>query len=665
MILRFKNTNDDVITSIATKEDTIDLNMEIDFEAASAGSGTILHNNSVIGSFVRTAGSPVTISFLNGNYTRKVQDGDIFKLMVTSPIVTNATLTVERVNITDVPKVAKVLREVTRFLSPTTFTRKLTNASQRNILTEFHRSVTPKHLSTFIKELLYQTRDIPIPNQSTFVKPDAFYCNAGITLIISVSDILTNDNVLIDGSVVANSTVDALEIIAVKSPVGGTITTTLFNGKISAIRFNNTLPIGSTGSFICEIKNKLTNEIFNSQVTIYIKAPHPINAITDVYNLTQWGTLNLTKSQLLSNDSSIYLPVTFVEIISGSTIRGTVSVVGDTISFTGTGLVGQSASFQYRIKDAQNNTAIGTVNINILELPLVEAYIFSSADATVFRASYIPPTLTQIFNTWARFSNNGLYFPPGSTPTDEAASWELFGTGFRCTVNSSYLTGFVSPKDYSTYTHEATIGSIGADDDTIALVVAFKRVGTVNNSLLAVRTSGTTNVPGYTGVTSWSLATNINGVIKIIATLPSYSIIRKDGGWSTLGKTRVKVDRIGSMITIYCSQFGTTNVLAASKIEIDLNDYPELAWALDPCAYGYACHSQQYSTYENVIFEGGINTTEIFDFQLNCVWEYLGGVWTKHPTKTIQSVLGYPRTVTNTENSKTYRIEQNSITLIP
>ena len=662
MILQFRNNLDEVITTISTKESTIDLNMYIDFEAASAGNGNILHNNTIIGTFVRTAGSPVTITFLSGNYTREVQNGDEFKLMSLSPLVHTVTLNVVRVSITEVPKVSKVIKEVTRFLPNIDFPVKIKNSTQKNILIEYNRNITPKHLSKFVKELLYPVRNIPHPDITTFLNPDAFYCSNGVPLIITVSDILNNDKVRVSGNVVDNSTVDLLEIVGVKNPIGGTITTTIFNSRISSIRFTNTAPIGSTGTFVCEIKNKSTNEIFESIVTIYIKPPHPINAINDVFNLIQWNTLNLTKQQLIANDSTSNPPITFVEIISNTINRGTVNISGDNISFISTGFVGQPAGFQYRIRDSKNNTSIGNVNINILELPPIEAYLFSTTDLNNFMASYVPPTLVEIFNTWARFSNNGLYFPPGTTPTGEAASWERSGSGFRCTVNSVDLTGFVSPKAYDNYTHEATLSSTANDDDTIALIVAFKRDGTTNRALLAVREPG--GMGGYTQNTSWSLVTNTNGVNSVITRLASFSIVRKTANWPSAGATSVKVERIGSMIIAYCSQFGTTNLLTTSKLEIDLNNYPELAWALEPMPYGYACHSQQYSTYSNVVFEGGINANEIFDFALNCTWEYISGSWVKNTSKTIQSVLGYPRTITNPDNGYVYRIEQNSIARI-
>lgn len=666
MILKFKDATNNEITKISTIDNTIQLNLEIDFEDIVTGTGQILHNGIVIGIFTRDIGSAVNIVFSEGNYSRKVNHGDIFRLIVTSPvgITTTAQLEIERVRLTRIPSVAYLIKEVTKFDNPRTISKLIRHQEQISILNRYSRQKSKKHMSTFVRELLYPIKDIYAPTDTIFPTPDAFYCEKGVTKVISVDDILNNDFVRVSGTVLPESTADMLEITGVKNVVGGIVTPVLFNGKITSLKFNSTVAIGNRSTFVCDIRNKVTGNTHESKVEIFTKEAHPVTSVNDVFNVIQWNTLVLTKTQLLSNDMGTNPPLTFVEIVSGSVYGGTVNISESNISFQSTGLAGQPAGFQYRIKDSKNNMSVGSVAINVLELPTIEAYLFSTSDLTTFINSYTPPTLAQIYNTWARFSNNGLYFPPGSTPTGEAASWELYGTGFRCTVNSSYLTGFISPKTYDNYVHTATLSSSGTDDDTIAIVLAFRRIESTNYVLLAVRTSSTTNVSTYTGTKSWSLALQVNGVVTILKTLSDATIVSKSGGWSTLGPTRVKIERIGSMITAYCSQFGTTTLLPDSKLEIDLNNSPVLSWALDPCSYGYACLSQQYSTYSDVVFEGGINANEIFDFDLNCTWEYIGGVWTKNTSKTIQSVLGYPRTVINPENGYTYRIEQNSITRI-
>lgn len=661
MILEFLNTNNEPITTVSTARDTVMLNLNINFEDTTAGSGRILKNDVVIGTFSRTAGSAVEIDMVSGNLARRVKHGDQFKLVLDTPFVQETTLDVVRTHFSENPKLGKLLDEVLRYEYAGSFPKILTQQEQQRILNLYGRKAQGfKHVSLFVKEILSGLDDQYDISISTIPMVDSFQCAASVQKIISTSEILNNDLVRVNGSFVPNQNADILEIVSVKSVVGGVVTTSTFNGKISSIKFTDNIGVGGSGSFVCEIKNKQTSEIFESTVNLFVKERHPITAVADVYNLTQNGTLTLTTTQLVSNDVTINAPITFLGLV-GTPVGGTVSLSGTTITFVSTGFAGEPASFQYQIRDSKGNTSVGTVNINILELPEIEVYIFPTEELELFKNSYTPPSLTEIFNTWDRFSNNTLYYPAGTTPGGEAASWQLYGSGFRCTVNSSYLTGFVSPKEFTNYVHECTLSSVAEDNDVIALVVAFKRIGSSNYAILAVREPG--GLVAWTNSTSWSLLLFVDGTVTVLASISNTSF-KKSGNWSVVKYTRVRVERIGSMISATCSQFGTTAQLAVSKLEIDLNDFPSLAWALEPCKYGYSCLSQQYSTFSAVTFEGGANANQLFDLTLNCTWDYVTGAWVQDTEKTIQSVVGYPRTVTNPVNGKKYRIEATTITEI-
>jgi len=661
MILEFLNMSNEAITSLSTVRDIVTLNVNIDFEDITSGSGRILKNDAVIGTFTKTAGSMVEINTFNGNLTRRVNHGDQFKLVLDTPFTQEAILDIVRTHTEGKPKLGKLLNEILRYEYADTIPRILTQQEQSRILELYHRESRGfKHISLFVKEILAGLADQYDINISTIPMEDSFQCSAGVQKIISTSEILNNDLVRVNGTFVPNQNADVLEVVAVKSIVGGTVTTSTFNGKISSIKFTDSVGSGNVGSFVCEIKNRQTSEIFESTVTLTVKPRHPITAVSDVYNLTQGGTLTLTTTQLISNDVTINAPITFLGLV-GTPVGGTVTLSGSTITFVSTGFTGEPASFQYQIRDSKGNTSIGTVNINILELPEIEVYLFPTEELDLFKNTYTPPTLTEIFNTWDRFSNNTLYYPAGTTPGGEAAAWQLYGTGFRCTVNSGYLTGFVSPEEFTNYVHECTLSSNAEDNDVIALVVAFKRIGASNYAILAVREPG--GVTDWTGSTSWSLALYVDGVVSVISKVNNTSF-KKSGNWSAVKHTRVRVERIGSMLIATCSQFGTTSLLAVSKLEIDINDFPNLAWALEPCKYGYSCFSQQYSTFSSVVFEGGANANQLFDLTLNCTWDYVNGAWVQDTNKTVQDVVGYPRTVTNPINGKSYRIEATGITEI-
>lgn len=77
-------------------------------------------------------------------------------------------------------------------------------------------------------------------------------------------------------------------------------------------------------------------------------------------------------------------------------------------------------------------------------------------------------------------------------------------------------------------------------------------------------------------------------------------------------------------------------------------------------SYGYACHSQKYSTFSNLTLIGGSDTSKLYDISTNTVWVYDGG-WSIKAGATIQSELGYPRTITIPDSNVTYEITQNAV----
>lgn len=299
-------------------------------------------------------------------------------------------------------------------------------------------------------------------------------------------------------------------------------------------------------------------------------------------------------------------------------------------------------------------------------LPDIQGYIFTPEELNKFASSYKPPTLAQIFSSWGRFCHNA-YYPPNTTPSGEAASWAMMGTNqFRCTVNSGYLTGFVSPETFTDYIHQADLSSTGGDDDFSGLVIAFASIGGVNHTLLAGRESnGVTNTTGQGK--NFAITYNKQDNWTIIQSAPGSKCYIGSGyhGWSSISPTRVKVIREGNKITAQASPWSSTDLSAGEEIIINLDDYPELAWAKAKLPYGYACYSQNYSTYSNVEFSGAgaLDANFCYDLTTGDVLVYKNGRWQPNGDK-IWNHLGHPRKIINPKNGKEYMIGFESITEI-
>jgi hypothetical protein len=486
-------------------------------------------------------------------------------------------------------------------------------------------------------------------NFGEYAKPVSFTCFPSIPKVLSINEILSDISS------------EPLEVLSVKRSSGGGFTTSLFNGKVSSVTYTSNQAVGSSGWLVIEAQNLNTGVINDYLVTMYVEAAPPLVANGDVFNMVQWSNIVVTTTQLLSNDSTSYPPITFDGIVAGSAVNGTTSISGSNITFTGTGLTGQPAGFNYRVKDALNNTAIGSVTVNILELPPIEAYLYSGDELTTFLSTYTPPTAETVFNSFDRFSNGNAFYPGGTTPAQESTGWSFSGGNFRSTINSVSLIGLVSPQLYTNFTFQADMSSTASDNDLMAMVAAFRRIDGVNYSLLAVREPG--GWTSHTGGTDWALTLQVGTAVTVIRnnnTIP----IAAAPNWAGIGSTRVRIQRIGSVIRISGSPWGSTTINPASLIEVDLNDFPNLAWAVDGASYGYAALSQANALWSNVTFEGGL-ANEVLDPVNNRVYTFNGSSWVIQPsTVTIQSVLGYPRTVTNPETGIVYRVEENSVTII-
>lgn len=265
-------------------------------------------------------------------------------------------------------------------------------------------------------------------------------------------------------------------------------------------------------------------------------------AVADTANCVQDSVVYITHEDLLANDITRFPPSRFVGV--SNPIGGTVENKGTYVEFHPNVKTGEVAGFNYTIADSLDYESTGHVTVNILPLSTRTAYIFSHDELMAFKAVYQPPSLAQIFNEWSRYCEYptpGSYYPSGTPPQGEAASWEMISSSqFRCTVNSNAWTGFISPSKLDNYVHWATFSSTDDwnDDDFIGLVIAFKHTddGT-NHALIAVRVSGfsnsLTNLTDYKGWAiiyaannaSWTvtgLDANGHGTILIKAPTASY-----------------------------------------------------------------------------------------------------------------------------------------------
>lgn len=335
------------------------------------------------------------------------------------------------------------------------------------------------------------------------------------------------------------------------------------------------------------------------------------------------------------------------------------------INFEPDGKGGETGEFTYVIKKPETDDEVHVVvEVEIKRLPDIESYFFEQlSDATSYIETFTPPSLADVFKTWARFSDWTNYYPSGTTPQGEAAAWTMMSESqFKCTVNSTTLTGFISPKNYTDYIHEATVSSADSDDDLIALILAFKYESGKNKVLLAVRT-GNQNQSHIPIVKSGFAIVYFDGSAhQIIKEAPSS--FGAMGPWSSISPSRIYTARSGSVFTCKCSNYKSVVYNDLSFLQIDIKNYPELSWVLEASPYGYACLSQNESTFYDVVVSGGTDAKTIYSVEGNKLYKFENNKWSLETLKSVQDLYGFPRTIINPATGVSFEIRENEVVKI-
>lgn len=408
-------------------------------------------------------------------------------------------------------------------------------------------------------------------------------------------------------------------------------------------------------------------EAYNSQSSStcsvsFIPSMSSLVANPDSASTLQGEALVMPTSSLTSNDVS-QLGKTFSIVSVSNSIGGTALLSGSNITFTPTARFGEAASFSYTIRDSSGVEDTATVSLQITQLPQLEALIFNQSQMTEMWSllNMAPPTMADMFDQWARFSDNN-YFTSAATATGAATSWMFMTNPDRVvtTVNSTSYIGFVSPEKLDNYVLQSQVSSTDSDDDAIALLVAFVRVGTQNFTLSAIRTQGGT----HTSITqNWSLVYNYKQADQVIVQEKQVDVSYQNtamNGWS--GKSSIlKVERIGDSIKVWTSNWNSSTIVESSLISLDLNSHSRYNVFKGKQSYGFAVFSQKDSTYRNISLEGGSQLAQdvIFDIENRQIWRYDQVTGWTLSNEDFEDTIGYPRTVYNPQTDTTFNIDIN------
>jgi hypothetical protein len=226
----------------------------------------------------------------------------------------------------------------------------------------------------------------------------------------------------------------------------------------------------------------------------------------------------------------------------------------------------------------------------------------------------------EVFENWYRFSHNNSGNYPAST--DELDQWDYDADNdiIKCTINSTTYIGFISESKYTDFTLYSKITSTVSDNDRLGVVIAFYKDSETGReyTISAVRNNDNDTF-------TWKLILNYNqgSTYGERVLVDGTSFISRGNNWNSYPDgTTIKVQRAGNIIKAWSTQNDSTEILAESLLEINLEEANDLSIFMGPQSYGFSCLSQNDSTFKNIFIPEGINLLENYLFNLDTYETY-------------------------------------------
>ena len=290
-----------------------------------------------------------------------------------------------------------------------------------------------------------------------------------------------------------------------------------------------------------------------------------------------------------------------------------------------------------------------------------------------------------VFNTWYRFSHGASETYPSDGTETNAWSYQSATDTVECTINSATHVGFVSEEKYSTYIHEATLTSAGADNDMLGVVIAFD----FDENDLVTNNAYNDDPSNY----SWDINTtdalipnehtltlirtrsteahlNVNSTPVQYAVVYNYNkpdekviangdaLINDTVGNFSGVEAKVRVERNGDIINVWTTEWSDSTSYDGTlkgNMTIDLTSDPDLEKFRGDKSYGYSALSQPSATYKDILFTDP--SGRIYDVSTDTSWYYDGTQWIQDSNTNVQSEIGVGRLIQNPTDKNIYFVK--------
>lgn len=230
-------------------------------------------------------------------------------------------------------------------------------------------------------------------------------------------------------------------------------------------------------------------------------------------------------------------------------------------------------------------------------------------------------------------------------------------------------TSLVTLRDkdqYQDYTFEVEISSTSADRQAIGVCAASVRLFGRDYGIYVLRTPGQTTtdsgadiLPGGDIYRNLTIALNPFQIDALDLGSTNVDVADSASGWGIVGVCRIRVEKIGTSITIKTSQLGSTTIDEDLTVVIDLNSDPRLERFKGPTSYGVACFKQDSCLFEFVSRPGHLRPY-IDNYSAYAYRDHNGVSWNSSvPLKLDQPQIKPGRILHSPINGKLFAVRRN------
>lgn len=266
------------------------------------------------------------------------------------------------------------------------------------------------------------------------------------------------------------------------------------------------------------------------------------------------------------------------------------------------------------------------VPMSLKATSLLRPFRLAADDATINDLKSATVSFATVFNKWKRISHDSTFVSPANQSELNGWSYGAGGDSISTNVNSATYIGLISPDRFETFNFEVDVGSNGADDDVVGIIIGYKKIGDTEHTI-SVLVDGGGTTPGSVG--------NSNPIPKVTVMIDyprtSGTVLYQQALGIPQQQWNNGADLSGGVRILGKRKVDGTFEVSVTKVNGDPWPNP-IYWSApipamfqSPCNIGYSAYSQVDATYDNV--QVPVVKDDIVDTRDTTVWKWKDTAW--------------------------------------